>query len=685
MDSQGIPLLDARAWLSALAVWALCWSLGGLPLIGWRGVRGLDRVLLRAALGAPLVALAFMLIGRIPGAMFAFPWRALVPIAIGIELAFKIYVRRQKPKAPDPTETSDPGAREPLNALGLLGAGVAALLLLLALGPALSPPLNYDVLEYHLAVIPHWFRQREFTPIPHVFYSAQPLGMESLYGLAAAIEGVPRGLSSGLVQWLTFLLSALLLNSAARAWGVPRSAAPWLAALFMCHPILFKLQLDRLTDIAGAAFALAGARLAADDSLSRKRAAALLGLLAGGAIATKWTNAATAALPLMAFVLLRAFERRPSGTLRPLAADLIRFAASAAAIIIPWSLYLWIRTGNPLRPFAAGLFKTETWLPDNLHYLMETHGAVTPLQADYWLNLGQRLTSFTTGPPLLILTLLILLAARPLASRDEGAPRAPRSAALALCVALAAMIAFLAWGRLKAAEPRFLSPIYALSILAFGSALASLRAYLPERSRNWIALAPLALVLLYAPRQIAMLRAAPYTDRILGRVSEAEFLKWGLGSATIEFFDAVNRLGPDARPLALGEARAYYFRNPVTVSSVFDENPINSLIAAPGHGGFTHLIVNEFEAARLIDFHPPPALAGDPALESLRGQGPSTYAAISRGYIAWFGAGPASLDSDAQRRRAEFLLDLRRQSAWISPANHRPPAMWIAPLDPPTP
>ena len=56
------------------------------------------------------------------------------------------------------------------------------------LGPALSPPLNYDTLEYHLGVIPHYFQEGIVAPIPHVFYSAQPLGTEMLYTLAAVLD-----------------------------------------------------------------------------------------------------------------------------------------------------------------------------------------------------------------------------------------------------------------------------------------------------------------------------------------------------------------------------------------------------------------------------------------------------------------------------------------------------------------
>lgn len=738
-DSSAIPILGLRSWWSAIGVFGAAYLLGTPPTRRLSFSGFVDATLIRIAAGLSILPVVVLMLGQAPSAVFRFPWA--LPALAGIALWIFHFLRARKegassaprqPVAPSPNRI-EPGQGAPPESpitklLGAVGWLAVAFTLLLLLGPAFSPPLNYDTLEYHLGVIPHYFETGAITPIPHVFYSAQPLATEMLYTLSAVLEGSPWAQGPKVLQWGLVVLAALLITRLFIAVGTPKSIVPWLALVFLSHPIIVKLELDCLTDLTGVVFMLAGLLVVFSDPCRDesqpppKSAALLIGLLAGGAISTKWTNAGTSALILtvVAFVsMIRMPRRRPLAQVggapegetprqpEPPSKVLMNSAAlyllGVASIMVPWMAWLGWRAGNPIAPFGAGLFPTENWSPVRLEFLLQTHGPLSPLSGEYWRNLIGRLRSPTLGPELLLAStavwVFIVFVERRRSALGRKSVDAPtsrgdlvRAGTMVGALLTGAAIAALLWGRLQFAADRFLAPVVTAELIVLGISLAALgRRTTATATSLWIGLLALGAFLFWLTLYYRT-TGIPFPPRAAGRINHEEFLRGGLGD-TVDLLTAANELGPESRTLAIGEARRYYFKHPITLASVFDRNPIadfvtedstpDSIRRALAEAGYTHLLVNEFEMARLLDFHPPLRLLSDPAFVRLRTN--KDYGGLAAEFWGHAEFGPEPLSETRRENYGEFLRAMRTKASFLRSGRDPYPAFWIAPLEEPRP
>ncbi|MBI3735622.1 hypothetical protein HY256_03805, partial [Candidatus Sumerlaeota bacterium] len=253
-EIEGAPILNLRAWLAASGVYTIAYLAGAALFWMLRLTKGrtcgFEFLLLRLSAGLAVTPLIVLAAGQVPGLLWQIPWwiAALGGGALLVYDAARLLRRIIQ-------ENRGRRFSNFLSAAGWIGV---FLTLFALVGPAFSPPINYDALEYHLGVIPHYFETKSITPIPHVFYSAQPLATEMLYTLGAVAERTPWGWSAGLVNWMMILLLAALTAQVLKAIGAPQAMIPWLLIVLLTHPIILKLELDRLSDLMGAIFMLAG-------------------------------------------------------------------------------------------------------------------------------------------------------------------------------------------------------------------------------------------------------------------------------------------------------------------------------------------------------------------------------------------------------------------------------------------
>ena len=709
------PIFHWPAWWGALGVMGLALLLGAAVLprgnpLGWP-----DRWLVRVAVGLVPVWVGVLAVGQIPGLVTLFPWWLG---SVGGWAVFVYSVLRHsrcrsiQPSAPEPAPTF----RQRTYRL-IRGAGWAALgaWFLLLLGPAGSPPSNYDVLEYHLGLIPHVFQTGLIRPIPHIFYTAQPLGTEMLYTLAATFEGTPWGHGPGLLHWLLLGLGALLAGRAMKRFAVPSMFRPYLLLILLTHPLIFRLEAECMSDWMGLLLLAAGLLAARTPSIQKQWAAraALLGLLAGGAISAKWTHAATVALPLGLFALeggWRAAGPNPRTKLSLAGAAGALCLGTALLAWLPWGIWLAVMRGNPTAPFLAGWFPTEAWGPERLEFLIASHGGMlSPTSPEYWTNLSRRLFQLAArlslpgaahpnaGMLVLGAATLAVTALVPWTRQARSRRRILLPQLVLLILAIGAGV--LLWGRLGHAAVRFLAPTMLLLVIASGIALGTLPSLMPRATRSvkWVAgrlavavgLGVLA-VTAYAPGMRAM---RLYMDASLGRISPFEQRQRMLGW-TAELFEAANRLPEDARLIAVAEARRYPFRRAITLSTVFDRSPFEPFLrnaSEPGQirrrlveAGYTHLLVNEFEQLRLLMMHPPRWLMDDPAFLADRAElSPSELIDRYVGTAEFALRRPVAPSLEAYRR---FLNGMKQNALWRT-SSRIPggPAMWIAPLAPTAP
>jgi hypothetical protein len=180
-----------------------------------------------------------------------------------------------------------------------------------------------------------WYWLRHFLPAP----------------VGAMIMGAVHGLNLALIWWL----SRLLLGRAGNGWTV--AAAVLLAAF---GPMTLSEVGTSFSDILTALpiIAAAGLILTAEEAC-RTRNTMLAGLLLGGAIGLKLTNAVFAVGAGAALLL----SASPALALLCLAlGGAIGFAVTGGA----WSLMLWQQFGNPVFPLFGGLFPSPELKNSNI-------------------------------------------------------------------------------------------------------------------------------------------------------------------------------------------------------------------------------------------------------------------------------------------------------------------------------
>lgn len=550
-----------------------------------------EEALLAAGLGLGVVSLLTLGLGAAGG------YR---PVAMGAALAVLSVIalgalRRHPPRLGGIAGQSSGGNPVP----SLLFGGAA----LLAGLTALSPPLFYDALVYHLGV-PNLFLLRDgIEHLPHNVYSNFPFGAEMLYLLALHLGGPEL---AGLVNFAFGLLAAIVLAAIVRPrWG--ERPARVAAALFLLTPQVLLLSRFATTELPMTFFTLLAFLCLLRWSEEERRADLILaGVFGGFAFSTKYLGGLFAVLAPAGYLLLRR---------RPRALGLLLAAAGLAAS--PWLLKNLLLTGNPVHPAFFGLLGGSDW----------SEGQAATLAADAhaaWFMAG-------SWKDWLELPLQVVLPRRDLGVPDEGGW---------VWLPVLAAAAFVAVRRRGGAErlllwlfasctllwaatfwiARFLLPALALGTVLIALALEGLAAGARRRL-------PEAALLLFCAGTVLTFAGDELAGRALQRA-----LKPALGLQTRDAYlasflrihpavDFANRRLPrDARLLVLGDAKTAYLRRDHVAGTVLDRSPLPALLGpaddaegmalALRRAGITHVLVNARELERTAAEYPlssPPA------------------------------------------------------------------------------
>jgi 4-amino-4-deoxy-L-arabinose transferase-like glycosyltransferase len=470
----------------------------------------------------------------------------------------------------------------------LMLACVIAAALLSLLG-AMTPPFEYDELEYHLGAPAEYIKAGRITALPHNFYSNLPQLTEMLYLLGLKTSS---GVAAKLLHWSLGLLGAVAVYAvAARSWK--REVALPAVALFYCVPFMQDLSETARIDLATTFFAVLafGSLLGWLQDRRDNRYLWLSALMAGGAVGTKWTAIPVVLLPAGVFVLV---SRRSVF----LAA---RYWLLAAAVVLPWLIKNWLFMGNPVYPLLDNVFHSPHWSAEQAALFARKHYA--SFGWDGWAQFVGLIWRYSFkepfAVPLLLMTAPLILLLR------NVTPSARRAGWLFVA-------AYAGWFLLTFRPWRFLFPIFPLAAMVGAVAL--------DAVGKWARAVVVAVLLAglsgmglnslvdaenpeRVPAQVSFL------DYALGEVSREEFIA-RMGRGTFEPIVWMNRnLPADATVLYAGEARAYYARNRVLWSTAFDQSPLEAMMrqAHDAESLFglmrdlhiTHIYVNTYELNRL--------------------------------------------------------------------------------------
>jgi len=522
----------------------------GASAVGWWvAERSLFTGLMALAAGLWMISVAVLLVGVFSVA--ATPW----VLVLGV--AWVLPWPRQFIRAP---------RLPPMDGWMKLMVGFLVLAALLNLLGALTPPFEYDELEYHLGSLADYRRAGRIVFLPHNFYSNLPQLTEMLYLVGSDT-------AAKLLHWSFGVLTALALYAVANRLWAPRVAMT-AAALFYCLPFVQDLSMTARVDLATTFFAMLafGALLLGNSGGNGTRFSVVLlaALAAGAAVATKWTAVPVVWLPCAVAVAVAQRSFR----------SVTVFCLVSAVLVIPWLLKNWLLAGNPVYPLWS---HSPHWSAEQAALFAQKHYA--RFDGVGWWQFFERLGRYALAEPgatpLLLLAAPLALFVRP--------DRATRHAAWLLAGG------YVAWYLLTFRPWRFLFPAFPLAAMVGAVGLCATRG----TRGGAVAVMGIGLTMM----GLNTLVDVGYPDRVPPRTS---FVSHAMGNSSREEF--VSRMGagsfepvlwmnehlpPNAKVLYLGEGRAYYARHAVVWATAFDRFP-------PGAtNGVTHVYVNFPELKRL--------------------------------------------------------------------------------------
>ncbi|MFN8707273.1 MAG: ArnT family glycosyltransferase, partial [Planctomyces sp.] len=260
---------------------------------------------------------------------------------------------------------------------------------------AVSPPTDFDVLEYHLQGPKEWFQQGKISYLRHNVYTSFPFLSEMLLlgGMVLSEDWWLGALAGQVVLACYQLLTAAAVFAMASRW-IGRSAG-WLALLiYLTTPWTLRISLIAYAEGAIAFYLTASILLA---MLIRQRLVCadsgtgplilLCGFLAGSGMASKYTGAVSVVLPTLCLLLLPTTRRAgqtvnggsaqipdragahqqadssagQSSSSKHLTATLLLFSSGVLLAVGPWLARNFSDTGNPVYPLAWSVFGGSEW------------------------------------------------------------------------------------------------------------------------------------------------------------------------------------------------------------------------------------------------------------------------------------------------------------------------------------
>jgi hypothetical protein len=225
------------------------------------------------------------------------------------------------------------------------------------------PDLSWDVLNYRLLHAERSLRGTLFmpgdyfpTPAP---YNPAP---DTITGLFRHALGYRLGTVVNLLAlvWTARVVEKLLRPFVARVW--PRAAAVLLVLL--AEHLLYEVN-EYMVDLLSLPLLLEATWLALRvDETEKKRAVLVrVALLLGLSAALKLTNAA-AILPVVLLCAYRALAGPGRLKLKELLATVALCFVAFVAPLVPFTVYLWRLTANPVFPLANTFFLSAYWPTD---------------------------------------------------------------------------------------------------------------------------------------------------------------------------------------------------------------------------------------------------------------------------------------------------------------------------------
>ncbi len=577
---QRIPIVLAGGFIVLAGL-----SIGSLILraVGLHRRPPLERFMIAYGLGMTGLGLLCLGSGRLG---WLNPRTARIGLLLPIVAEITLRLRDWRRQAREESFETIPAAQvKTVSRTSLLGLALVVGPFLIAMALAsMLPTIDFDAIEYHLQGPKEYFLAGRIGFLPHNVYTSMPFNVEMLHLLGMNVMGDWwRGALVGQLLVASFApMAGLAIWLAASRWGSPRAA--WVAtAVYLTTPWIYRIAAipyveGPLCYYHAALLWAAGTAWGASDK-ARARFWLVIGILAGGAMAIKYTALISAIIPFGAVALAAAWKGRS-------ARIAIAYVAGVAVVMGPWMVKNVVDTGNPVYPLAYRIFGGRDWDGAREQKWENAHGR-KPIEAramaEAIVDVSGR--SDWQSPALMALAPLAFLR------------RGPRRVVWATGGFV--LYVFLTWWLLTHRLDRFWLPL--LPGLAL---LAGLGADW-TRGTFWSWLLGLILT-------ISIATNFAYCSTALAGLNEwtGDLLQMRTGvpkmlNPPLARLDA--ELPPEARPLLIGQAAVFHLSHPVVYNTVFDREIFESIDrdrlpeevgAELRRRGITHIYVDWHEIER---------------------------------------------------------------------------------------
>ena len=487
----------------------------------------------------------------------------------------------------------------------------------------LAPPsgADYDSLVYHLAVPAQYSHAGRVMQLAFDHHSYFPFTMEMLYGVALQLRGP---VFAKLFHWLMLPLGALILVAMGQRAG-SRVGGLLSACLFTSLPMTLVEASTAYVDLGFTAFAVAAVLcFAGAPTSNRVHNLAWSGAFCGFCLGTKYFGWLILGF-LGVWLCVETLKTKPSNGARGIAL----FGALALAIGGGWYARNFVWVGNPVYPFAYGVFGGRGWTAQMAQLYDQSQAiygfgrspadllmlpfrlAMTPLNVGGFEVLGVRgqplwplipgpITGEKTGlfdvPALFFITFpgpaIFAFGLPALLARDKPRP---------ILIAASLFVFLWIFWALTSQQVRYLFPALALLSAVGGWGMAK---WAPKlKLARWIGGAGLAAWLLFAPLFITM-QARRSFRVIAGAQTPEDYLTRTLfGYSAMQWINA--NAPANARVAVYGEPRDFYLQRSYfwaddAHNELIDYPKISTgaqLAAALKAQGATYILAN-FDAAR---------------------------------------------------------------------------------------
>lgn len=349
------PVVCGKLWHFALFLvfWFAVYAVG----------RGAARVLFGRRWGTPDVAAALGVVAVVATVFLmcavglAYGWLVKV-LVLAAAAAGVVALRRELARVPERVRRWW-GELETTTALLIVGA--AGLALPVALTAAV-PPFFWDALTYHLAVPRAYADAHGFIYMPYNVYASMPMGGSLFYLAPYLWDGLITAKASHLV---VTVLALSLTYRLGRLW-LRQFYAALAAVLVIFTPPVVATMCGAHNDHFQMLFVAAALYIyfeSVPDGVMSKRNWLALGIFLGAALAVKYSAVATLAafVPVWIYDVIKKRVRW---------SWVVKTAAVAALLVLPWLVKAYVERGNPVFPVMYGVFDGRDFTAEQADRLM---------------------------------------------------------------------------------------------------------------------------------------------------------------------------------------------------------------------------------------------------------------------------------------------------------------------------